>query len=50
MPVDADVLRKRIDEFRYTVKEPQRIASKEFIELDTDERYAVRYIKEVFLG
>jgi len=43
MPIDADVLRKRIDEIRYSVKELQRIASKEFIELDVDKRYAVRY-------
>lgn len=43
MPVDVDVVKGRMDEVRWAIRELQRLASKEFTELSVDERYAIRY-------
>ena len=43
IPVDVDVVRRRIDEVRWAISEVLRLVSKEFTELSVDERYAVRY-------
>ncbi len=43
MPLDRDVIVKRIDDVKWAMRELRRLASKEFADLSVDERYAIRY-------
>lgn len=43
LPVDKDVLRVRISEITFTIKELLRLTSKPFVQLSIDEKYSIRY-------
>jgi len=43
VPVDKEIVRKRVDDVRWTIGELRRLSSKEFEELSVDEKYAIRY-------
>jgi len=43
MPVDADVLKSRVSEVVFAVKELERLTSKPFSQLSADEKYSMRY-------
>jgi hypothetical protein len=38
MPVDLDIIKKKIDDIKWTISELQRLTSKEFMELGIDEK------------
>jgi hypothetical protein len=42
LPVDLDIIKKEIDNIKWTISELQRLTFKEFIELSIDEKYAIR--------
>jgi len=43
MPVDVDLVRNKIDDIKFSIEELKRLTSKDFIDIDVDERYSIRY-------
>ena len=43
MSVDVDLLRSKISDVRFCIRELLRLASKDFSDLSIDERYSIRY-------
>ena len=43
MPIERDVIRSRVSDIKASIQEPNRLTSKRYNELSTDEKYSMRY-------